>query len=102
MDPWTKIPADPRCTNGHGWATLSLKKASGYSRLSFLPWEHLEDEGILTMALVGAGASQFGRATMDRGGSQSFSMGQCLEHGKRELGVGLDAVKRWGALGCYI
>jgi hypothetical protein len=29
-------------------------------------------------------------------------MGQRLEHGERELGVGLDAVERWGALGRFI
>jgi hypothetical protein len=77
----------------------------GDSGLNFSPWEHLEDEGtegILTMALVGAGAARFGRATVDRGGGRSFSMGQCLKHGEWELGVGLDVVDRWGALGRFI
>jgi hypothetical protein len=36
--------------------------------------------------LVGAGVALFGRAMVDRGGGRSFSMGQCLEHGERELG----------------
>jgi hypothetical protein len=58
----------------------------GDSGLGFSPWEHLEDErteGIPTMALVVARVAQFGRAMVDQGGSQSFSMGQCLEHGER-------------------
>jgi hypothetical protein len=70
-----------------------------------LPWEHLEDEGtegILTTALAGAEAAQFGRAMVDRGGGRSFSIGQCLEHEEWELGAGLDAVERWGALGRFI
>jgi hypothetical protein len=61
----------------------------GDSGLYFSPWEHLEDEGtkgILTTALVGTDAVRFGRAMVDRGGGQSFSMGQCLEHGEWELG----------------
>jgi hypothetical protein len=29
-------------------------------------------------------------------------MGHCSEHGEWELGVGLDAVGRRGALGCFI
>jgi hypothetical protein len=29
-------------------------------------------------------------------------MGQHLEHGERALGVGLDAVERWGSLGRFI
>jgi hypothetical protein len=77
----------------------------GDSVLGFSPWEHLEDEGtegILTTTLVSAGAAWFGRVTVDRGGGWSFSMGQCLEHGERELGDGLDAVERWGALGRFI
>jgi hypothetical protein len=51
--------------------------------------KHLEKEGTegnLAMTLVGAGAALFGRAMVDRGGGRSFSMGQCLEHGERELG----------------
>jgi hypothetical protein len=59
-------------------------------------------EGILTTALVGARVARFGRATVDRGGGWSFLMGQCLEHGEHELGVGLDVVERWGALGHFI
>jgi hypothetical protein len=77
----------------------------GHSGLGFSPWEHLEDEGtegILTTALVGARAVPSSWATMDRGGSRSFSTGQCLVHGERELGAGLDAVERWGALGRFI
>jgi hypothetical protein len=49
----------------------------GDSELGFSLWEHLEDEGtegILTTALVGAGAAWFGRATMDQGGGWSFLM----------------------------
>jgi hypothetical protein len=51
---------------------------AGDSGLGFSPWEHLEEEGtegILTTTLVGTGAAWFGRATMDRGGSRSFSTG---------------------------
>jgi hypothetical protein len=61
------------------------------SGLSFSLWKHLEDEGtegILTTTLVGARAARFGRATVDRGGDRSFSMGQCLAHGEWELGRG--------------
>jgi hypothetical protein len=29
-------------------------------------------------------------------------MAQCLEHRELELGAGLDAVERWGALGHFI
>jgi hypothetical protein len=61
----------------------------GHSGLGFSPWEHLEDEGtegILTTALVGARAVPSSWATMDRGGSRSFSTGQCLVHGEWELG----------------
>jgi hypothetical protein len=31
-----------------------------------------------------------------------FLDGQCLDHGEWELGAGLDAVERWGALGRFI
>jgi hypothetical protein len=85
--------------------TLARDGLAGDSGLGFSLWEHLEDEGtegILTTTLVGNGAVRFGRATVDRGGGRSFLMGQCLEHGERELGVGLDAVERWGALGYFI
>jgi hypothetical protein len=103
--PVDQILAGSRWTNGHGRVTRSPEMASGNSELDFLPWDHREDEGtegILTTTLVGTEAARFGRATVDRGGGRSFSMGQCLEHGEWELGAGLDAVERWGALGCFI
>jgi hypothetical protein len=67
--------------------------------------KHLEKEGTegnRTVMLVGVGVARFGRATVDQGGGRSFSMGQRLEHRERELGMGLDAVERWGALGHFI
>jgi hypothetical protein len=85
--------------------TLTRDGLAGDSGLSFSLWEHLEGEGIegiLTTTLVGTGPARFGRATENRGGGRSFPMGQCLEHGERELAVGLDVVERWGALGCFI
>jgi hypothetical protein len=105
MDPLTKIlvvHGGPTATAGwHAHRTWLV----GDSRLGFSPWEHLQDEGtegILTTALVGTGVARFGRAMVNRGGGSSFSMGQCLEHGEWELGMGLDVVERWGALGCFI
>jgi hypothetical protein len=44
-----------------------------------------------TVVLVGAGAAQLGRVTVDRGGDGSFSMGQSF--GARRMGVG-------GGIGC--
>jgi hypothetical protein len=77
----------------------------GDSGLSFSPWEHLEHggtEGILTTVLVGARAAWFGRVTVDRGGGRSFTMGAVLGGQRIGVGEGLDAVQRWGALGCFI
>jgi hypothetical protein len=69
------------------------------------PRKHLEKEGTEgnpTAVLVGIGAARLGRATVDRGGGGSFSMGQSLGAQRMELGAGLDAVERWGALGRFI
>jgi hypothetical protein len=85
--------------------TLTGDGLEGDSGHCFSPWEHLEDEGtegILTRTLVGAGVVRFGRVMVDQGGGRSLSMVQCLEHVERELGVGLDAVERWGALGHFM
>jgi hypothetical protein len=68
----------------------------GHSGLGFSPWEELEDEGtkgILTTTLVSARVVPSSWATVDRGSSRSFSTGQCLVHGERELGAGLDVVE---------
>jgi hypothetical protein len=105
MDPWTKIPVGPRWTNGHGRAARSSGMASGRLRAWFLAVGAPRGWGIRGEPHHGVGgrrAARFGRATVDRRGGQSFSIGQCLEHGERELGVGLDAVERWGALGRFI
>jgi hypothetical protein len=99
----------------------------GDSGLSFSLWKHLEDEGtegILTTTLVGARAARFGRATVDRGdphhnvgGRQGsavwpghsgprwrpkFLDGPVFGARRMGVGAGLDAVERWGALGCFI
>jgi hypothetical protein len=69
-------------TTGAGWRAAATEGGSSRRK-------HLEKEGTegnLIVRLVGAGATLFGRATVDRGGGRSFSMGQCLEHGERELG----------------
>jgi hypothetical protein len=89
----------------HGGLTTGTGRRAATTEGGSSPRKQQEKEGTegnLTAALVGTGAARFGRATLDRGGGRSFPMGQHLEHGERELGVGLDAVERWGALGRFI
>jgi hypothetical protein len=89
---------------GQGGALTGAWRAATMEGRS-LPRKHLEKEGTEgnpTAVLVGARRCGLAGRRWTEAAEEVSRWGSRLEHGEWELGAGLDAVERWGALGRFI